>query len=347
MSIPTQLTIGPLTITPPILLAPLAGYSDLAWRMSVRPLGGVGLAFTEMLSPHSLIQGKTKRHKTIIATSDEDNPLGYQIYGSEAKRLCDGALVLEQRGVRLIDINMGCPQRKIAGNGAGAGLLRDPDEAIRIAASVVKSVSIPVTVKLRLGWERQLLVAHDMAPRLEDAGVAAITIHGRTRCQGYMGEADLDEIARVVASVKRIPVIGNGDIVSPAGARRMFDVTGCSGLMLGRGAMKNPWLPRDIWNDLQGLPPAPPPTRDEWVDYALAHFEGMIALYGAQGATLLYRKWIPQYLRRLLAGRRHLVEMMRLEEVDLMRAAIAGLREIRPLEEVLHDDPPEPETEQE
>lgn len=343
MSVPTQLTIGPLTITPPILLAPLAGYSDLAWRMSIRPLGGVGLAYTEMLSPSSLIQGKTKRHKTIIATCDEDNPLGYQIYGSEAKRLCDGAIVLEQRGVRLIDINMGCPQRKIAGNGAGAGLLRDPDEAVRIAASVVKSVSIPVTVKLRLGWERQRLVAHEMAPRLEEAGVAALTIHGRTRCQGYMGEADVDEIARVVASVKRIPVIGNGDIVSPAAARRMFEVTGCSALMLGRGAMKNPWLPRDIWNDIQGLPPAPPPTRDEWVDYALGHFQGMIDLYGAKGATLLYRKWIPQYLRRLLAGRRHLVEMMRLEEVELMRSAIASLREIRPLEEVLHDDEPLPE----
>jgi len=343
MSVPTQLRIGPLTFTPPILLAPLAGYSDLAWRMSVRPLGGVGLAFTEMLSPASLIQGKTKRHKTIIATCEADRPLGYQIYGNQTERLRDGAMLLEQRGVSLIDINMGCPQRKIAGHGAGAGLLRDPDEAVKLAASVARSVSIPVTVKLRLGWERQRLVAHEMAPRLEEAGVAAITIHGRTRCQGYMGEADLDEIARVVASVKAIPVIGNGDIVSPAGARRMFDVTGCSGLMIGRGAMKNPWLPRDIWNDLQGLPPAPPPTRDAWVDYALGHFEGMIALYGAKGATLLYRKWIPQYLRRLLAGRRHLVEMMRLEDVDLMRAAITALREIRPLEEVLHEDEPPPE----
>jgi nifR3 family TIM-barrel protein len=341
MSLPQTLTIGPLTFDTPILFAPLAGYSDFAFRMSLRALGGVGFAYTEMLSPASLLIGKAQRLKSLTATSAEDLPLGHQIYGAHYDTLCAGAVLLEQRGAQLIDINMGCPQRKISVQGAGAGLLRDPKEAIRIAAGVVRSVRIPVTVKLRLGWDTETLVAHDMVPELEAAGVAAITIHGRTRCQGFSGEADLQGIRTVVQAAKRIPVIGNGDIASPAAARRMFEVTGCAGIMLGRGPLKNPWLIRDIWNELRGLPAEPPPGRDEWIDFAGAHFERMIELYGPLGATRLYRKWIPQYLRRMLAGRRHLVEMMQLEDAVDMRHAIESLRKIRSIESP--DRTPEPD----
>ena len=227
---------------------------------------------------------------------------------------------------------MGCPQRKISVQGAGAGLLRDPKEAIRIAAGVVNSVRIPVTVKLRLGWDTENLVAHEMVPELEAAGVAAITIHGRTRCQGFSGEADLQGIRTVVQAAKRIPVIGNGDITSPEAAIQMFEVTGCAGIMLGRGPLKNPWLIRDIWNKMQGIQALPPPTREEWVNFACAHFERMIELYGPIGATRLYRKWIPQYLRRILAGRRHLVEMMQIEDAVEMRHAIEDLKGIRAIE---------------
>lgn len=332
MSFPSSFRIGPLEFDSPVLFAPLAGYSDFAFRMSLRELGGVGFAYTEMLSPASLIQNKVKKLKTLIATSAEDTPLGYQIYGTQAEMLARAAVLLEQRGARLVDINMGCPQRKISAHGAGAGLLRDPEGAIRIAATVAKAVSIPVTVKLRLGWDLETLVAHKMVPQLEEAGVAAITIHGRTRSQGYTGQADLDQIRRVVQAATRIPVIGNGDVTSPATARTMFRETGCAAIMIGRGAMKNPWLLRDIRNDLHGRPPAPPPTREEWVRFALGHFDRMVELYGPKGATLLYRKWIPQYLRRLLAGRQHLVTMMMIEEAPLMRNAIEELYEIRPVE---------------
>ncbi len=332
MSLPLTLNIGPLAFDTPILFAPLAGYSDFAFRMSLRALGGLGFAYTEMLSPASLLIGKARRLKSLTATSADDWPLGHQIYGAHYDTLCAGAVLLEQRGARLIDINMGCPQRKISVQGAGAGLLRDPKEAIRIAAGVVNAVSIPVTVKLRLGWDTENLVAHEMVPELEAAGVAAITIHGRTRCQGFSGEADLQGIRTVVQAAKRIPMIGNGDITSPAAALKMFEVTGCSGIMLGRGPLKNPWLIRDIWNEMRGEPAAPPPTRAEWVDFAGAHFERMIELYGPLGATRLYRKWIPQYLRRMLSGRRHLVEMMQLEDAVEMQHAIEALREIRDIE---------------
>ncbi len=325
MTIPSSLIVGGLTFSPPILLAPMAGYSDFAFRTGIRAIGGIGLAFTEMLSPGSLLQGKGQKRKALLATCDEDRPLGYQIYGAHATDLCAAARWVEEHGAPLVDINMGCPQRKISHHGAGAGLLRDPEEAVRIAGEVVKSVRIPVTVKLRLGWDHGRLVAHEMVPGLEDAGVAAITIHGRTRGQGYSGEADLVEMRRVVAAARRVPVIGNGDVTSPAAARRMFAETGCAGIMLGRGMLANPWLARDIACDLQGLPPPAPPSRDEWMAYMRAHFERMLALYGPVGGTLLYRKWIPQYVRPWLKDRQRMVSWLLVNDADVMRGLMDAL----------------------
>ena len=309
----------------------MAGYTDLAFRASIRALGGVGLAYTEMLSPASLLQGKSRRRATLLATDDADQPIGYQIYGSRSETLCQAARWLEDHGARLIDINMGCPQRKISRNGAGAGLLRDPEAAIRIAAEVVKSVRIPVTAKLRLGWDHSRLVARDMAPGLEDAGIAAITIHGRTRGQGYSGEADIEEIAAVVAAARRVPVIGNGDVTSPETARRMFARTGCAAIMIGRGILRNPWLIRDISNDLRGLPPAPAPTRADRIRLMHEHFERMVNLYGPKGGCLLYRKWIPLYVRPLLADRQKMVEWLQVEEADKMRELMAAVPAESPL----------------
>lgn len=325
MSVPLRLRIGDLEFATPLLAAPMAGYSDLAFRMSVRPLGGIGLAYTEMLSPASLLQGKGKRRKVLLATCPEDVPLGYQIYGARAAMLCDAARVLEQAGAGLIDINMGCPQRKISGNGAGAGLLRDPEEAVRIAAAVVRSVRVPVTVKLRLGWDAERLVAHEMVPALEDAGVAAVTIHGRTRGQGYTGKADLEQMRKVVQAARRIPVIGNGDVTSPEAARRMFEATGCAAIMIGRGLLANPWLVRDIWRDLRGEPALPAPDRAERLAYMKAHFERMLELYGPATGTVLYRKWIPQYGRRLMRGRQHMVQLLQICDPDEMRRAMDAL----------------------
>ena len=325
MTVPASLRIGGLTFSPPVLLAPMAGYSDLPFRHGIRTLGGIGLAYTEMLSPASLLQGKGRKRKALLATTPDDTPLGYQIYGAHATDLCAAARWLETHGAPLIDINMGCPQRKISHHGAGAGLLRDPAEAVRIAGEVVKSVGIPVTVKLRLGWDHDHIVAPDMVPGLEAAGVAAITIHGRTRGQGYSGAADREAIARVVAAAHRIPVIGNGDVTTPAAALRMFEETGCAGIMIGRGALSNPWLARDVSRHLQGLPPAPAPARADWMAYMRAHFERMVDLYGPVGGTLLYRKWIPLYVRAWLKDRQRMVQWLLVDDPDVMRSLMDGL----------------------
>lgn len=325
MTVPASLAIGGLVFSPPVLLAPMAGYSDLPFRRGLRGFGGIGLAYTEMLSPASLLQGKGRKRKALLATGDDDRPLGYQIYGAHATDLCAAARWLEAHGAPLVDINMGCPQRKISHHGAGAGLLRDPAEAVRIAGEVVKSVSIPVTVKLRLGWDHERIVAPEMVPGLEAAGVAAVTIHGRTRGQGYSGSADREAIARVVAAARRIPVIGNGDVTSPAAARRMFDETGCAGIMIGRGALSNPWLIRDVARDLQGAPPAIPPTRAEWMTYMRGHFERMVDLYGPVGGTLLYRKWIPLYVRQWLKDRQRMVRWLLVEDPDTLRGLMDEL----------------------
>lgn len=325
MSIPDRLVLGGFSFEPPVLLAPMAGYSDLAFRSSIRALGGVGLAYTEMLSPASLLQGKSRRRAALLATDDHDQPIGYQIYGSRPETLCRAARWLEENGARLIDINMGCPQRKISHHGAGAGLLRDPDAAVRIAAQVVLTVKIPVTVKLRLGWDHSRLVAHEMAPALEEAGVAAVTIHGRTRGQGYSGQADIAEIARVVRSVRRIPVIGNGDVTSPETARAMFLKTGCAAIMIGRAALSNPWVIRDVSRDLQGLPPDPPPSRADKIQFMKDHFEKNVLLYGPKGGTLLFRKWIPLYVRPLLSGRPEMVEWLQLDDPDELRRRMENL----------------------
>ena len=188
-----------------------------------------------MVSPESILLGKGHRRREILATSPEDNPLAYQIYGKNPEAMGQAAQWLQDRGAILVDINMGCPQRDITSSGAGAALLRTPGDAVRLAERVAAAVSIPVTVKLRLGWGADSMVAAEMAREMERSGVAAITIHGRTRSQGFGGETSLDGIRRVVESVERIPVIGNGDVNTPEAALKMMDETGCAGVMVGRG----------------------------------------------------------------------------------------------------------------
>ncbi len=317
-----RLRIGPLSLDTPILLAPMAGYTDLPFRSILRSLGGLGLAYTEMINPESVLLGKGPRRAEILATSPDDRPLGHQLYGMKAQSMSDAATWLVDRGAILIDINMGCPQREITSSQAGAALLRKPEEAVRLAERVVRAVRVPVTVKLRLGWDIESIVAPGLARDLERAGVAAITVHGRTRDQGFSGTASLDEIRRVVEAVERIPVIGNGDITTPEAGVRMFRETGCAGIMVARGATRNPWLVRDLWRELQGLPALPQPTHREKIALLLDQFERSILHYGERHAVPIFRRWIAERAKHLHWDRESMIRLLRIKELDEMRQAL-------------------------
>lgn len=303
----------------------MAGYTDRAFRLSVRGLGGLGLACSEMLNPKSVLRGGGRKRTALLATDPADTPLAYQIYGSTPALMGEAAQWLVAQGAAIIDINMGCPKRKIATGGSGSGLLREPSFAASVARAVVAAVRVPVTVKIRLGWDSESVVAPDLARELEQIGVAALAVHGRTRGQGYSGSADWAEIRRVVEAVERMPIIGNGDVVTAPSALELFRQTGCAGIMIGRAALKHPWLFREIAAALRGEPIPPPPDRTERLCFMRAHFERHAALYGEEGGTLLFRKWIPQYARGLAISRDRMVEMLRLRAPGELRAALDGL----------------------
>lgn len=317
-----QLQIGSLILETPLLMAPMAGYTDLPFRSILRSLGWPGLAFAEMVSPHSVLFGKGKRRDDILATSPEDRPLGYQIYGTDPQVMGDAARWLEDRGALIVDINMGCPRREITGSSAGAALLQRPVEAVRLAERVVNAVSIPVTVKMRLGWSPQSIVAPELAREMERAGVAAITIHGRTRDQGFGGEVNLEEILRVVEAVERIPVIGNGGITSVETGVRMMRETGCAGIMVARGALRDPWLVRDLGRELEGLPPLPPPSYEERARLLLEQFESSILHYGERHAVAIFRRWITERARLMHWNRETMLRLLRIAAIPDMRRAL-------------------------
>ena len=315
------LTIGTLSLKTPILLAPMAGYTDWSFRVGIRALGGVGLAFTEMISPDTLLHGRDDVIRALTFTTVEDQPLGYQIYGKHPEELVAGARWLEEHGARLIDINMGCPQRQLSGRGRGAGLLRQPDLAVELVAAVRAAVRIPVTVKMRLGWDDRE-TAPKLAERLAPLGVATITVHGRTRAQGFAGAVDQDAIRRVVQAVPGIPVIANGDIRSVESALKMFEKTGCAGVMLGREPLANPWIMRDIAAALRGEPPWPPPTPEERARFTAEHFERAIQLFGERATVIRFRKWVRLAVRGRSFSREDLLRMMKIEDATTWRETV-------------------------
>lgn len=290
--------IGNVKLATNLLLSPIAGYFDLPFRLILRPLGGVGLASTELLNPRGVMY-KTPRSLQIARTCEDDSPLAIQLYGSDPDDLAVGAKWAADQGVAMIDINMGCPVPKIAGKGGGSGLLRCCPDAVTLAKAVVDASPIPVTVKTRLGWEMGNLVAPALAKQLADVGVQALTIHGRYGEQRFKGSVDLEGIARVVEAVPQMPVFGNGDIRSPADAKRMIDVTGCAGVMIGRFAMADNWIFRDTHALLTtGIVPEPP-TRRERVDRMLLHFHTIREHLGDRHAVIQFRKYFAWYAKKV------------------------------------------------
>ena len=233
--------LGPLTLKSNLFLSPLAGYTNLPFRLVVREIGGVGLCTTDLVNARSLLEKNPKAFK-LIETRPADSPLAVQLFGSVPEEMRDAALMLESLGIAAIDINMGCPVRKVCNVGGGSAMMTELDKTAALVRGMVNAVKIPVTAKMRLGWDDDNLTAPDLARALEDAGVAAIFVHGRTREQGFGGTVNLAGIRKVVEAVKTIPVIGNGDIITPQAAKKMLDETGCAGVSIGRGAFYDPWI---------------------------------------------------------------------------------------------------------
>lgn len=291
--------LGKLLLQTNLFLAPLAGYTDLACRLMVRGFGGVGLACTDLLAPQGLLHDNPGT-RVLLATCQADNPLVYQLFGCPADPMCQAARFLVDRGAQVIDINMGCPVDKVTKRAGGSSMLRDVDGTVRLVEQIVAAVpEVPVTAKLRLGWNQGSIVAPELARRLEEVGVQLITVHGRTRDMGFGGKVSLEGIAAVVSAVKSIPVIGNGDVHSPQDAAEMMRQTGCHGVMIGRAALSAPWIFRDTWSYLTtGIVPVEP-TWQEKCQMLREHFKLLVQFRNERAAALSFRQRISWYGKHL------------------------------------------------
>jgi tRNA-dihydrouridine synthase B len=288
--------VGSLTLASPLWLAPLAGYTNLPFRLVLRRQEGLGLATTDLVNARSLLE-KREAALRLLETQPGDEPLAVQLFGAVPAEMRAAAQVVEAMGFAAVDINMGCPARKVCRVGGGSALLLQSEKAVQIAREMVAAVKVPVTAKLRLGWDDRTIMAAELARALEDVGVAAVTIHGRTREQGFGGTVNLAAIRAVVQSVATIPVIGNGDITTPEGAKRMLDETGCAGVAIGRGAFYNPWIFAQTLRYLRTGELSVPPGFDERLRIMDSHLELMIQSYGEDLACRQFRKIGPLYTK--------------------------------------------------
>ncbi len=318
--------LGPLTLSSNLFLSPLAGYTNLPFRLVVREVGGVGLCTTDLVNARSLLEQREKAFK-LIETNAADSPLAVQLFGSVPEEMRDAAALLESRGVMSVDINMGCPVKKVCKVGGGSAMMTELDKTAALVRGMVNAVKIPITAKMRLGWDDENLTAPDLARALERAGVAAIFVHGRTREQGFGGTVNLAGIRKVVEAVKNIPVIGNGDIITPQAAKKMFEETGCAGVSIGRGAFYNPWIFQHTLHYLRtsgyaGCPGAPltpslspsdgervaegrvrgellpEPSFAERVRVMCRHLDLMVEVFGEELGCRMFRKVAPWYSKR-------------------------------------------------
>jgi nifR3 family TIM-barrel protein len=320
----SPLRIGNRTLATRYFLAPLAGYTHLAFRRVIRECGGVGLATTDLVQSSHLVSG-TRWARELVKTAPDDRPLTVQIYGGEVRHLIAAARWLQDHGYEAVDINMGCPMAKITGQGGGARLMCDADGACGLVGKVVEAVSIPVTVKMRLGWDRERITAPALAREFEQLGVAAITIHGRTRQQGFRGSVLMDGIRDVVDAVQKIPVVGNGDVRTVEDAWRMRAETGCDAVAIGRGALFDPWIFRRIeLAENGGVVLKLTPTQQ--IDFLARHFTLMLEQHGEFQSTRQFRKFAAWYGARLGIPEDLEDRLRRFESVAEFEQIVADIR---------------------
>ncbi len=292
-----MMQIGSLELNSNLFLSPLAGYTNLPFRLALREIGGLGLATSDLVNARSLLEKRPKALK-LIETSPEDRPLAVQLFGSVPEEMRSAAEHLAAIGISAVDINMGCPVRKVCRVGGGSAMMTALEKTARLARAMVEAVKIPVTAKMRLGWDEQNITAPDLARALEDAGVAAVFVHGRTREQGFGGTVNLAGIRAVVKAVKKMPVIGNGDVTTPEAAKKMIEETGCAGVSIGRGAFYSPWIFRHTRHYLETGTLLPEPGFAERVRVMCRHLDLMVKVFGELRGCRMFRKVAPWYAKR-------------------------------------------------
>lgn len=317
---------GSLSLPSRTLLSPLAGFTNLPFRRLVHELGGLGLGTTDLVNARGLMAGSEKTLR-LIETHPLDRPFAVQIFGGEASVMRDAAQFLEARGVDSIDINMGCPVPKVVKTGAGASLMCHADAATELVRAVVEAVKLPVTVKMRLGWDASQLTAPRFAREFEQAGVAAVAIHGRTRAQGFSGTVNRDGIRQVVEAVEKIPVVANGDIRTIDDAISMYDETGCKAISIGRGALANPWIFRQLaeWEATGSWMPAG--SFNDRLALMRRQFVYLQEWVGEETALSAFRKMAHWYTKAMRVGaalRQAVQTANTMEEFDEALAAIAA-----------------------
>jgi len=282
-----------VSLDPPVFLAPLAGITDLPFRNLVQEFGA-GLVVSEMVASQEMVQAHAPtRARAELGLGVANTAV--QIAGREARWMAEAARMLQGQGARIIDINMGCPAKKVTGGQSGSALMRDPDHALRLIEAVVAAVEVPVTLKMRLGWDDDSINAPQLARLAEGAGVQMITVHGRTRCQFYKGRADWRKVGKVVDAVA-VPVIVNGDIIDTATARMALQQSGAAGVMVGRGAQGAPWRLAEIASALFGAPAPEIPQGDTLVGLIRRHYVAMLDFYGHELGVKVARKHLGWYM---------------------------------------------------
>lgn len=324
-------SIGNTVLHQPVFLAPMAGITDLPYRNLVSQFGA-GLVVSEMIASQEMVQARpSTRAKAELGLNSDRTSV--QIAGREAHWMAECAKLVADQGARIIDINMGCPAKQVTNGASGSALMRDPDHALRLIEAVVGAVDVPVTLKMRLGWDDATLNAPEIAKRAEDAGIQAITIHGRTRCQFYKGSANWAAIADTVDRVA-VPVVANGDIVDASTAKCALAQSGSAGVMIGRGAQGRPWLLAQIAASLGRTTVPETPGLAARLDIIIAHYEAMLSFYGLPLGLKSARKHLGWYLDNIPGSKPSRGQIMRATDPKAVIAALRALPDETALDNV-------------
>jgi len=316
-----MLKIGTLKLKSNLILAPMAGITDLPYRMLCRRFG-CELAFVEMINCRS-ISFKSRKTKEMLSTTNGDSPLGVQILGCEEQYVLKSLEILKNYKFGILDFNAACPAKKVVRRQEGAGLLKDPKKFEKIIKLVVRNSSLPVTVKIRIGWDKDSINAAQIAMIAQDCGVSAVFVHGRTKEQGYSGTVDYDVIAQV-RRVLDVPLIASGDIFSGELAAKMIKETGCAGLAIARGSLGNPWIFAEIKEFLKNGKVLARPARAEIIKIMLEHLDASICFYGEKNGVVIFRKFYSWYTKGLRKVRRLREQSSRAKTRSEMEGIIRG-----------------------